>query len=62
MTEQAMQAETQAPVPPIEPLPHQCCGNGCDPCIYDTYNAELRAYYLQKAQWDAQQAAADSAL
>ena len=47
------------PVPPAEPLPEQCCGNGCEVCIYDTYNAALRQYRLDKAAWDVLQVKQD---
>jgi hypothetical protein len=34
------------PTPPVEPDPGDCCGNGCDPCIFDDY-AEARQHYRQ---------------
>ncbi|OAE19206.1 hypothetical protein AXG93_4751s1110 [Marchantia polymorpha subsp. ruderalis] len=30
--------------PPEKPLPGDCCGNGCSPCIWDTYWDELADY------------------
>lgn len=29
---------------PVEPEPGDCCGNGCDPCIFDLYE-EARQHY-----------------
>lgn len=52
----AMYENNACPVAPIEPPAEQCCGNGCEVCIYDTYNAQLRQYYKDKAAWDALQA------
>jgi hypothetical protein len=34
------------PTPPVEPDPGDCCGNGCDPCIFDLYE-EARQHYRQ---------------
>jgi cytochrome-b5 reductase len=33
---------------PIPPEPHECCGNGCEPCVWDLYREALR-------QWQATQ-------
>ncbi|MEO8170726.1 MAG: oxidoreductase-like domain-containing protein [Oxalobacteraceae bacterium] len=35
---------------PTMPVDGECCESGCDPCVWDTYYAALRA-------WEAQQAA-----
>ena len=44
------------PVPPEQPDFEACCGNGCDPCIFDIYDAE-RARYLEALRaWQARQA------
>nr|XP_016461458.1 PREDICTED: uncharacterized protein LOC107784789 [Nicotiana tabacum] len=32
------------PPPPEKPLPGDCCGNGCVPCVWDTYYEELEEY------------------
>lgn len=34
--------------PPERPLPGDCCGQGCDVCVWDTYNDELRDYLARK--------------
>ncbi|MEW9572932.1 oxidoreductase-like domain-containing protein [Rhodanobacter sp. Si-c] len=41
------------PQPPPEPDPGECCGNGCDPCIYDLYGDELERYRVALAAWRA---------
>ena len=33
--------EDWLPVPPEEPLPSDCCGSGCTPCVQDIYQEEL---------------------
>ena len=32
------------PVPPREPLPEECCGKGCSPCVFDSYAEALEKY------------------
>jgi len=44
------------PQPPIAPSPSECCGSGCDPCIFDFYSDELQEYRLKHAQWQERQA------
>ena len=29
---------------PIPPLPEDCCGQGCCPCVNDIYEAELKLW------------------
>jgi hypothetical protein len=44
------------PLPP-EPLPDDaCCGNGCDPCVFDFYYAEVEQYRAELRAWQARQA------
>ena len=40
---------------PVEPLPSQCCGSGCSPCVFDVYQREL-------ARWEAARASKDRSL
>jgi hypothetical protein len=40
--------------PPLEPVPPvlaDCCGSGCDPCVFDLYEAALERYRLALARW-----------
>lgn len=29
---------------PRAPQPHECCGNGCDPCVWTTYMEQYAAW------------------
>ncbi|MBA4182346.1 MAG: oxidoreductase [Anaerolinea sp.] len=42
---------SEPPVPPVEPEPWQCCGSGCDPCVYDRYWDELARYEVALERW-----------
>ncbi|MEY8879564.1 MAG: oxidoreductase-like domain-containing protein [Leptothrix sp. (in: b-proteobacteria)] len=49
------------PLPP-EPMPDDaCCGNGCDPCVLDFYQAELDQYRASLRAWNQRQAERASA-
>ncbi|XP_070602027.1 NADH-cytochrome b5 reductase-like isoform X1 [Erythrolamprus reginae] len=37
---------------PREPLPSQCCGSGCKPCIYDIYQEDLKKWEEAKEKED----------
>jgi len=39
------------PVPPVEPEPWQCCGSGCEPCVYDRYWEALARYEQALEAW-----------
>ena len=46
------------PDPPDEPLPSDCCGTGCTPCVMDIYHDELQTWTtlvamtpLERAAW-----------
>ena len=30
--------------PPIPPQPHECCGNGCQACVWEVYDEEMARY------------------
>ncbi len=32
------------PAPPDEPLPSDCCGTGCSPCVMDIYHDEMQTW------------------
>ena len=43
------------PQAPVEPDLDACCGNGCDPCIFDIYSAERERYLAALRAWQARQ-------
>ncbi|NMM38307.1 MAG: hypothetical protein HHJ09_12505 [Glaciimonas sp.] len=43
---------------PIAPADGECCENSCDPCVWDTYYAALRAWEEQQTAPTAAAAAA----
>jgi hypothetical protein len=45
------------PTPPLEPLPEECCGGGCDPCVYDRYYDALERYREALRLWQLRQPA-----
>jgi len=34
----------QLPPPPTEPLPEECCGRGCEKCVYVYYENALQRW------------------
>ena len=44
------------PQPPFEVDDDMCCGSGCEPCILDIHQQELRAYRARLAAWEARRA------
>lgn len=40
----------QIPSRPQEPDPYECCGRGCDPCIYDYYAKALARWEQRVAE------------
>lgn len=47
--------ETWLQLRPVQPLPSQCCGGGCSPCVFDIYHRDL-------ARWEAARARKDKTL
>ncbi len=43
------------PEEPWEPDLNDCCGNGCDPCVFDTYIEEKRRWEQAVKEWEARQ-------
>lgn len=43
------------PQPPIAPGDDECCGNGCDPCIFDFYAIERERYLKAHQAWKERQ-------
>ena len=44
--------------PPQEPVPPgegACCGNGCEPCVWDFYEMERARYFEAMRAWRARQ-------
>ena len=39
------------PLPPLEPDLDACCGNGCDPCIFDLYDLAKDEYRQALRAW-----------
>ena len=44
------------PIAPIEPDFEACCGNGCEPCIFDIYGEERERYLAALRAWKERQA------
>jgi hypothetical protein len=43
------------PQAPVEPDFEACCGNGCEPCIFDVYAMEQDRYLAALQAWQARQ-------
>jgi hypothetical protein len=41
------------PVPPVRPDNDECCGGGCNPCIFELYEAARERYEETLAAWRA---------
>ncbi|MBS0447961.1 MAG: hypothetical protein JSR59_18650 [Proteobacteria bacterium] len=39
------------PEPPVEPDLDACCGNGCDPCIFDLHDLAMSDYRQALRAW-----------
>jgi hypothetical protein len=48
------------PKEPVRPDDDACCGNGCDPCVFDFYEQEREHYFAQMRAWRARRAAAQA--
>jgi hypothetical protein len=44
------------PVPPPEPDIGACCGQGCNPCIFDLYEIEREKYEAMLRAWEERNA------
>ncbi|WP_179479981.1 oxidoreductase-like domain-containing protein [Rhodanobacter sp. K2T2] len=44
------------PTRPVEPDAADCCGEGCVPCVFDTYEQALERYRVALAAWHARHA------
>jgi hypothetical protein len=45
----------------VQPDLDACCGNGCDPCIFDQYDLDMDAYRQALRAWQARHPADTSA-
>jgi hypothetical protein len=45
------------PVAPPEPDLDACCGQGCNPCIFDLYEMEREKHEAKLRAWEERQAA-----
>jgi hypothetical protein len=45
------------PLAPPEPDLDACCGQGCNPCIFDLYEVEREKYQALLRAWEERQAA-----
>jgi len=48
-----MNAAVERPLPPEEPDPLDCCGEGCVRCIYDVYDDAISEYREALAMWQS---------
>jgi hypothetical protein len=44
------------PEPPERPAAEDCCGSGCDRCVYDLYEQALDRYRDELAAWQRRHA------
>jgi hypothetical protein len=43
--------EDPRPEPPVAPKSGDCCHGGCDPCVFQLYEAELARYEAALRAW-----------
>ena len=48
------------PVRPVEPDAGDCCGEGCVPCVFDSYEQALERYRVALAAWQGRHPEAGS--
>lgn len=48
-----MPADTRRPIEPTRPEPGECCGSGCDPCVFELYERAMEEYRSALAAWQA---------
>lgn len=49
------QSPDPMPRPPAQPDIDDCCGNGCDPCIFDSHDMAMDEYRQAMRAWQARQ-------
>lgn len=50
-----MMPDDPCPIEPEEPGLNDCCGNGCEPCVFDTYIVEKRQWEQAVKEWETRQ-------
>lgn len=53
MNDEASPDPDPMPLPPVQPDLDACCGNGCEPCIFDLYDLEMDKYRQAMRAWRA---------
>jgi hypothetical protein len=48
------------PAPPPQPDIDACCGNGCDPCIFDLHDLAMDRWRQALRAWKARHPGADA--
>lgn len=56
MSELSASSADPKPTPPEPPDFDACCGNGCDPCIFDLHDMAMDDYRKALKAWEARQA------
>jgi hypothetical protein len=51
----AARHDDPAPQPPPEPDLEACCGQGCDPCVFDLYAEARERYEAALRAWQERQ-------
>ncbi|MDR9433170.1 MAG: oxidoreductase-like domain-containing protein [Spiribacter sp.] len=55
----AQSVKPPLPPPPREPDWDECCGNGCNPCVFDLYEQRLERWRARCEQIRSQHGATD---
>lgn len=55
MRDPAIPDHDPMPLPPEAPDINDCCGNGCDPCIFDAHDLAMDAHRQALRAWQARQ-------
>lgn len=61
-TAPAAAGDDPMPQPPVAPDLEDCCGNGCDPCIFDAHDLAMDDYRQALRAWQARQAPQDPSM
>jgi hypothetical protein len=50
------------PLEPARPEDYECCGNGCEPCVFDLHAQAVELWRADMKAWRERQAARAGAL